>query len=94
MFKVFVEYALQEEARQSYLSFMRDKAAQDSRLGLYEGTDQQGLFVEIWEGLTDAEYKHLKALRTDESNPDWSPLLSWVSGGVSKVHIWHFRKVE
>lgn len=82
--------------------------AQYDNLELYEGSDQPGLFVEIWNGLSKEQYIQLKqargkqGLKEDETalnnnpfgNTEWYRLDEWIKGGSEKVHIWHFEKVK
>lgn len=96
---VFVEYKIEEGFRDSYLEWMEGIKRLHPQLEVYEGTDQSNLFVEIWSGLSEEEYRSLKELRTgnskavEDSNP-WSPQDEWVPGGRAKIHIWQFKKVK
>jgi len=95
MFKVFVEYAIKAEGRTSYLIYMQELCKREGRLELLEGTDQPGLFVEIWEGLTFEEYEALKKERLTPAAPEersasWE---QWIEGGLRKLHMWHFTAV-
>lgn len=93
MEKVFVEYAIAGEALNDYRAFMADKRSGGMRFEWYEGTDQPGLFVEIWPGLDYASCERFKRRRSDPADPDWGQLEAWVRGGVAKVHVWHFTEV-
>jgi hypothetical protein len=94
MCKVFVEYTVSEEMRTNYLQYMQiliDKTG----LMLYEGTDQPGLFIEIWSNLNYSAFLDLKRERLNPKDESiWKPLIPFVTGGVEKIHIWHFSKVE
>lgn len=58
---------------------------------LLEGTDQRGLFVEIWEAVADfAQFKHE---RLEQKQSEWGVLLSYVDGGKDKIHIWEFTEI-
>ncbi|UJF32311.1 hypothetical protein [Paenibacillus hexagrammi] len=95
MFKVFVEYAINPEERVSYLNYMQAWKLREGRLTLMEGTDQPGLFVEIWDGVSYTEYEELKKQRLQEGaslekeTANWS---RWVKGGLQKLHMWHFTE--
>ncbi|NEW08446.1 hypothetical protein GK047_20830 [Paenibacillus sp. SYP-B3998] len=95
MFKVFVEYAIKPEGRDSYLIYMRELQSREGRLELLEGTDQPGLFVEIWDGVTYEEYEQMKDERLQEASTSvgkasWG---QWITGGLGKLHMWHFKQV-
>jgi hypothetical protein len=92
MEKVFVEYAIADGALDAYRAFMADKRSGGERFEWYEGTDQPGLFVEMWPGMSYAEYEVFKRKRTDPADPDWGVLREWVHGGLAKVHVWHFKE--
>ncbi|MCD1259840.1 hypothetical protein B5M42_013455 [Paenibacillus athensensis] len=70
MHKVFVEYAIKPEKRDAYLQYMRRLAHMERRLEVLEGTDQPGLFVEIWSGVTPAEYAAMKRGRLEGEAAD------------------------
>lgn len=92
MFKVFVEYTIKREAQEFYLIYMRELRKREGRLELFEGTDQPGLFVEIWDGLTFEEYEELKRQRLQAADQQdvWE---DWIEGGIRKLHMWHFTSV-
>ncbi|OCT16631.1 hypothetical protein A8709_08115 [Paenibacillus pectinilyticus] len=95
MSKVFVEYAIKPECRNSFLIYMQGIKQREGRLELLEGTDQEGLYVEIWNEVTYEEYLKLKQERLqgsdhEEERGDWD---NWVQGGLKKVHMWHFSEV-
>jgi hypothetical protein len=94
MHKVFVEYVIVPEMRQVYLDYMRQWLLRDGRLELLEGSDQPGLFVEIWQDVSYDSYELLKQERLKNSRPDLPPWDTWVQGGKSKQHIWHFSIVK
>jgi hypothetical protein len=90
--KVFVEYTILEEKRTSYLQYMQYMIEQTG-LELFEGTDQKGLFVEIWSDVSYSEYESLKKERLEPwESSIWQPFAALTSGGLNKLHIWHFSK--
>ena len=96
MCKVFVEYTILQEKRDVYLHYMQ-KMIKQTGLELMEGTDQPGLFVEIWSDISYAAYESLKKLRSEPvdnpvNNSEWESFEQFISGGFSKIHIWHFSK--
>ncbi|OPH60392.1 hypothetical protein BC351_18015 [Paenibacillus ferrarius] len=95
MSKVFVEYAIKPEYREPFLIYMQQWQHREGRLELLEGTDQKGLYVEIWNGVSYEEYTHLKQVRLQgkqgDLQPDWE---AWVEGGLRKLHMWHFAAVS
>ncbi|MCR8645308.1 hypothetical protein NV379_21865 [Paenibacillus sp. N1-5-1-14] len=93
MYKVWVEYHIMPESRESYLRFMEKKLRDYKHLELYEGTDQPGLFVEQWDALDHEEYLLLKGRRKDEDEEEWAEFTGYVKGGISKINIWHFTQI-
>ncbi|KRF09701.1 hypothetical protein ASG89_15935 [Paenibacillus sp. Soil766] len=93
MSKVFVEYAINPEFRASFLIYMQGQQLREGHLELLEGTDQDGLYVEIWHDVTYEEYLIMKEERLnvermgDGQHGDWE---RWIKGGISKLHMWHF----
>jgi hypothetical protein len=93
MSKVFVEYRIVEENRSSYIHYMQ-KVIKQTGLELFEGTDQPGLFVEIWSDVQYAAYESLKADRlAPKEDSIWLPLALMIDGGIRKLHIWHFTGI-
>lgn len=97
MSKVFVEYAINPEYRESFLIYMQQWQEREGRLEVLEGTDQPGLFVEIWNEVSREEYNVLKEERLQQggraagNQAAWE---KWVKGGLSKLHMWHFTPVD
>jgi hypothetical protein len=89
MEKVFVEYAIAQTYLDVYRTFMEAKR-RGERFEWYEGTDQPGLFVEVWPEMTYGQYEEFKRARADLDNAEWGALGAWVRGGLEKVHVWHF----
>lgn len=99
MCKVFVEYKVKPEHREAYLTWVNEMTHADRRFSVYEGTDQPGLFVELWDGMNYEEYVRMKGWRlaADSSGGGnknrWGEMERFIEGGISKIHIWHFTKV-
>src|SRR6476659_9260707 len=94
MHKVFVEYAILQDMRLFYLNHMREWLKREGRLELLEGTDQPGLFVEIWSNVSYEEYEEIKKQRlqrSDENEQQWG---TWIQGGLENIHIWHFTNTK
>ncbi|CAG7639016.1 hypothetical protein PAESOLCIP111_04001 [Paenibacillus solanacearum] len=96
---VFVEYKIGAEHREAYVSWMRGMQAAHPQMEWYEGTEQPGLFVEIWHGLRGEPYRAMQAARRGEEvrQPEWQgwdAMVPWVPGGKDKIHIWQFEKVK
>ncbi|HUC93942.1 MAG TPA: hypothetical protein VMS09_18325 [Paenibacillus sp.] len=92
MYKLFVEYRIAPELRQSFMEWMAQAKLRESGFLIYEGTDQPGLFVEVWEAASEAEAERKKEERCGERS-SWSVMFGYVSGGRDKVHAWTFRPV-
>jgi hypothetical protein len=92
MCKVFVEYTIDQEKRKAYLHYMQ-KIIKQTGLELFEGTNQPGLFIEIWSDINYAGYESLKLERSNpEKGSEWESFGEMILGGLSKLHIWHFCK--
>jgi hypothetical protein len=87
--KVFVEYKVNEERMDDYLQFMSNELDR-SGMELYEGTEQPGLFVELWPDMDSAAFRSFKLERTEPVDSPWRTLDGWIAGGLAKVHVWHF----
>ncbi|MCS7464836.1 hypothetical protein N0M98_32660 [Paenibacillus doosanensis] len=107
MSKVFVEYQILPDYRPNYSKWLKDVRANYPEVEFYEGTDQPGVIVEIWSGMTEEEFRAMKQVRARSEQdaaalPEggrfavtaWSELEQWVKGGAAKVHIWQFEKVK
>lgn len=91
--KVFIEYKVRSEYKQQYVKFMGEIQAKFSHVELFEGTDQPGLFVEIWHDCSFHEYEKIKNDRITQPTPEWEPLNTYIEGGKDKQHMWHFKLV-
>jgi hypothetical protein len=94
MCKVFVEYTVKPEFLDDYLRYMQNLRQGEGRLQLLEGTDQPGLFVEIWEKIDYEDYKLMKERRKSPPHLDEVNWEEWLKGGLTKLHIWHFSEVK
>jgi hypothetical protein len=64
MSKVFVEYQILPQHRSAYSHWIKNVMGIHPELELLEGTDQPGLFVELWSGLSREAYEQMKEKRT------------------------------
>lgn len=93
MFICFAEYRIRAEFIETYMAAVEELRKSESRhVQLYEGTDQPGLFVEIWHADCYEEAERVKEERLDERS-SWSALSQWISGGPAKLHVWTFKPV-
>lgn len=90
---VFVEYAIKPDFREPFLIYMQQWQRREGRLEVLEGTDQPGLFVEIWKGMSHEEYVALKEERLRGAGEDQVQWDAWIAGGLSKLHMWHFSPI-
>ena len=89
MYRCFAEYRIAEESRERYFGLMASLRPSHPEMYLYEGTDQPGLFVEVWEAATREEAERIRAMRLDPESP-WSAVTRLASGSV---HLWIFHSV-
>jgi hypothetical protein len=93
VYRCFVEYRIDPEARDAYLAWLGDMRATLNRAyHIYEGTDQPGLFVEVWEAESEEEAGRIQEERLDPRS-SWSAMFEYVPGGQSRIHAWVFRPV-
>ncbi|MFD2613753.1 hypothetical protein [Paenibacillus gansuensis] len=94
--KIFAEYRIKRECRSAYLEWavkaVESMSGSGVSLEILEGFDQPLLFVELWIGVTEADYRKLKGEREDESHPLWGQLPQYIEGGSAKFHMWAFTK--
>jgi hypothetical protein len=95
---VFVEYKIHSEHLSDFRTWIRNIHPAYPQVDWYEGAEQPGLIVEIWNGMSDNAYRRMKEARLGQSKEEekwkaWEALLDWVPGGKDKLHIWRFEKV-
>jgi hypothetical protein len=96
MIKVFLEYKVIEEYRESYLEVMRQwdrNIPQDVTVlnyHFYEGADQPLLFVEMFDVESLEQYQMIKRQRCDQK----TLIEPFIEGGRKKIHMWAFREIE
>ncbi|WP_141500180.1 hypothetical protein [Paenibacillus luteus] len=90
MYICFAEYRIVPQRREQYLAYTSELLKGVSNLYLYEGTDQPGLFVEVWNAATFEEAEQIKKERCGERS-SWFRISEWIVGGAAKMHIWTFK---
>ena len=90
MYRCFVEYKVVEEARAAYLADLRLAMQHYPNVYIYEGTDQPGLFVEVWAAPTKEEADRAREERLAAHSP-WAAVSRHAAGNV---HAWVFRPLE
>jgi hypothetical protein len=93
MAKIFVEYKILESKRAQYLAFMQEMLKKQPELEWFEGTDQAGLFIEIWNNMNYEAYCIFKEERL-YSECIWRRVDPFVCGGKEKIHLWHFTALN
>ncbi len=93
MSKIFIEYKIHPEFRDKYLAFMRARVVEHPELSWYEGTDQPGLFVEIWDNQSFEQFESFKRERTVLQGK-WRQGDDCIHGGIAALHIWHFTEMN
>ena len=89
MYRCFVEYKVAEANREAYLEALRLVRQHHPDVYIYEGTNQPGLFVEVWEAASEAEAEAIREERLSARSP-WSAVSRHAAG---TVHAWAFRPV-
>jgi hypothetical protein len=89
--KVFVEYSIDANCRELYLTWIKEKTQLYPCLEVLQSTAQSGLFLEIW---TEVEGVSVwSKLRRDPNSAEWGQLLGWVSSPANKLNIWEFERL-
>ena len=92
MYICFAEYKIDPSYEAEYRSLTTELTAKYNHVSLYEGTDQLGLFVEVWNCSSLEQAEQTKEERLSERS-SWSPITRWIVGGRSKLHVWTFKSV-
>lgn len=88
----FAEYRIIDEFRDQFLAYTAELLIGANDVYIYEGTDQPGLFVEVWQAPSLEEAERIKKERCSERSP-WFKITEWIVGGPGKMHIWTFKPV-
>lgn len=91
MATVFVEYKVPEEHREAYLAWVVQKLRKHDGMKVLEGTDQPGLFVEVWSGVQP--FSSFVQQRKSQDDAEWGSLIAMIHGGAPKINIWEFREI-
>ncbi|WP_419874481.1 hypothetical protein [Candidatus Pristimantibacillus sp. PTI5] len=86
----FAEYRILPEWREHFLAYTKDLLQQGNNVYLYEGTDQENLFVEVWQADSCEQAEEIKKERCSERSL-WYPISNWIAGGPAKMHVWTFK---
>lgn len=89
---IFVEYEVKSSQRTNYLKLIGKVKQKHPSLQVYEGTDQPGLFLEIWGDMDEAQYEKWRENRFASSLALWASIHACIEGGVSKVREWRFTQ--
>ncbi|QNK56198.1 hypothetical protein [Paenibacillus sp. PAMC21692] len=90
MFITFAEYRISPEFQEQYEAATKLLLTETEGVELYEGTDQPGLFVEIWRAADVAQAERIKKERCSERS-SWAVLTPMILGGSAKLHVWTFQ---
>jgi len=90
MFICFSEYRIDPKFKENYLTLAAQLLKDESKVQLYEGSDQPCLYVEVRQAANLEEAEAIKEERCSERSP-WHPVSSWIVGGPSKLHVWTFQ---
>lgn len=93
MYICFVEYRIDEQHQEPYRDHMEHCMKQLKQLHIYEGTDQPGLFVELWQAASEEEARRIKEERLSAHSP-LAAVSQWVPGGAQKLHAWVFQPMR
>lgn len=94
---VFTEYKIKDEQRTSYLNVVSKLKRELEHLGakdvfIFEGVDQEGLFVEEFKVEHIKMYEKIKHARNSSSNVFWRDFHSFIT--KKQVSMWAFEKVK
>lgn len=100
MYTIFIEYRILSHAVSDFLavhySQIQRNLRQQAQLKSYrflKGTDQADIFVETFQ-VEDLKLYHLWKQQLQDNNPifPWNAILPYISGGMSKFHMWAFQE--
>lgn len=97
MWLAFSEYHIDSIHRAKYMSWAEKMTGRYPSLRIYEGTDQPGLFVEVWEGMEHTAFQAVKSYRVEEigeGDADLLEMKQWLAQGKERIHMWHFHKAK
>jgi hypothetical protein len=77
MYICFAEYKIMPEHREPYLALVNKLKEKDSRVKVYEGSEE-----------ADA----IKEERCGERS-SWHAASQWIVGGGAKLHVWTFKPI-
>lgn len=100
--QVFVEYKVIKEKKEEYFRKIEDLALVLEKIGakdfkVFEGVDQDHLFVEMFQVPAMSSYQKLKRKRCEEeAEPGvfWQSINDCVEGGKEKIHMWAFHPLQ
>ncbi|GIP40760.1 hypothetical protein J31TS4_40400 [Paenibacillus sp. J31TS4] len=89
---VLVEYQIEENAKEEYMRWIRERAEADG-FAVFEGDGQPGLFLESW---TMAAEKCLpfREERTGTAPSPWRKLDAYLAKDRPRVHVWIFSPIK
>ncbi|WP_096201673.1 hypothetical protein [Bacillus sp. FJAT-45350] len=95
--QIFMEYKVKQENIQDYEKAMEEILKELPEFGAsniqwFVATDQDDLYVEMFEVPTDSHYHALKKLRQCNDHHIFSKIAPMVEGGCEKIHCWAFKK--
>lgn len=93
MYICFVEYRIEEQHLEKYRECMGSYTRRFKQLHIYEGTDQAGLFVELWQADSEEEAQRIKEERLS-ARSSLANMTQWVPGGAQKLHAWVFQPMR
>ncbi|MCM3748241.1 hypothetical protein M3223_12835 [Paenibacillus pasadenensis] len=89
-YALMVEYKIKEEHLAEYSSLLRELQLQHPEVQLFQGTDQPGLYVEIWPADSEEEAAARQEERLDGRSA-WKPIGDWTAGEPGRIHAWTFK---
>jgi hypothetical protein len=89
--KIFIEYKVIPGNEAEFKHVINQMKESYPNLEVFQGTDQPGLFVEIWDDVNYQEYEKFKYERLHHAQ--WDSFNSFIAGGKEKLHMWHFTVI-
>ena len=95
--QIFMEYKIKEASVQDYEKAMEGviaelKQYEATNIQWFVATEQDLLYVEMFEVPTESHFHALKQLRKSTKNAVFRQIIPFIEGGPEKIHCWAFRK--
>ncbi len=95
--QIFMEYKVKQDSIAEYEKAMKEiiRVLPDygaTNINWFVATEQENLYVEMFEVPTESHYHALKKIRQCSDHFVFSSIDPMINGGCEKIHCWAFQK--